>query len=297
LTPRKAAYQIRGRLTDNYSSIIHNAPDHARPLLMQRYRYFEVDNLKAVFRGIIAGATWDKIKFVLFPLGKESHLPFQEMAEAGNVGAAVDLLRGTVYYDTLSHAMPRFIAEQSIFPLEVALDLNYWRELWKGVNQLQGQDRTPALKIIGSLLDTNNLMWAIRYKVYHHLSDEELINYTLPFGYHVNDKDIRNIAAGADIPQIVKRIYPDLSEVDSLLQEPRKGLPELELQLKRYVMKQCLAAFVGDPFHIGIPLAYLELLELEIQDLTVLIEAKSVKGPIEDLRDYLLMGQMQKTVS
>jgi hypothetical protein len=38
------------------------------------------------------------------------------------------------------------------------------------------------MKIIGSLLDMNNLMWAIRYKVYHKLSEEELINYTLPFG-------------------------------------------------------------------------------------------------------------------
>ena len=297
LTPRKAAYQIRGRLTDNYLSIIHNAPDHARSLLIQRYRYFEVDNLKAVLRGIIAGAPWDKIKFVLFPLGTESHLPLQEMAEAGNVGNAVDLLRGTVYYNALSHAMPRYNAEQSIFPLEVALDLNYWRELWKGVGQLPSQDRTPALKIIGSLLDSNNLMWAIRYNVYHHLSDEELINYTLPFGYHVNDRDIRSIAAGADIAQIVKRIYPDLVDVDGLLQDPRKGLPELELQLKRHVMHQCVAAFVGDPFHIGIPLGYLELLELEIQDLTVLIEGKSVKGAQQDFRNYLLMGQTQKAVS
>jgi V/A-type H+/Na+-transporting ATPase subunit C len=297
LNPRKAAFQIRGRLTDLYSSIIHNAPDHARPLLEQLFRKFEVDNLKAVFRGIITGASWDKIKFVLFPLGTDSHLPIQEMSEAGNVGAAVDLLRGSVYYETLSHAMTRYNAEQNLFPLEVALDLNYWREIWKEVNKLPSQDRMPALKIIGSLLDSNNLMWAIRYKVYYHLSDEEMINYTLPFGYRVSDKDIRSIAAGADIAHTIKRIFPDLVDVDNLLMDPHKGLPELELQLKRQVMKRCVAAFVGDPFQIGIPLAFLTLLEMEIQDLTVLMEAKSIKIPIDDFRGFLMMGQTQKNVS
>jgi V/A-type H+/Na+-transporting ATPase subunit C len=296
LTPRRSAFQIRGRLTDVYASIIHNAPEHARPLLAQRLRYFEVDNLKAVFRGIVAGASWDKIRFVLFPLGSESKLPLQEMAEAGNIGAAVDLMRGTSYYDTLSHAMTRYSTEQNLFPLEVALDLHYWRELWKGVNSLPSEDRVPALKIVGPLVDTNNLMWAIRYHVYHHLSDVELINYTLPFGYRVSDRDIRSIAAGADLTQLVKRIYPDLEDVDTLLQDPRKGLPELELQLKRLVMKRCEAAFLGTPFHIGIPLAFLELLETEIHDLTVLMEAKSAKGPLEDFRVYLMMGQ-QKAVS
>ncbi len=295
LTARRAAFLIRNRLTDAYQSIIRTAPEYARPLLIQRFRYFEVDNLKAVLRGLIAGASWDRVRFVLFPMGSHSVIPAQEMMEAGNIAAAVELLRGTPYYETLSHAMKRFSTEQNIFPLEVALDISYWRELWKDINQLPSEDRTQALKILGTLVDTNNLMWAIRYKVYHHLSEEELINYTLPFGFHVRDEDIRAIAAGADIPQIVKRIYPQLENIDSLLQEPRKGLPELELQLRRQVMQQCVNAFVGNPFHIGIPLAFLQLLEYEIQDLTVLLEAKSAEGPSEDFRPFVMMGQTPKS--
>jgi hypothetical protein len=43
-------------------------------------------------------------------------------------------------------------------------------------------------------MDMNNLMWVIRY-VYYQLSEEELINYTLPFGFHVRDEDVRAITA------------------------------------------------------------------------------------------------------
>jgi V/A-type H+/Na+-transporting ATPase subunit C len=294
LNPRLAAFTIRGRLTDDYHSIIQIAPENARALLTQRLRYFELDNLKAVLRGIIAGASWDRVRFVLFPLGSETVIPAQEMVESGNMAAAVELLRGTPYYDTLSHAMKRYSTEQNIFPLEVALDLNYWRELWQMVNQLPSGDRTHAKKLVGTLVDLNNLMWAIRYRVYHQLSEEELINYTLPFGYHVRDEDIRAVAAGADIAQIVKRIFPDLTDVDSMLTDLRKGLIELEVQLNRGLLRQCVTAFVGDPFHIGIPLAYLQLLEFEIQDLTVLMEAKADNAPQEDFKLYLNMRQTAK---
>jgi V/A-type H+-transporting ATPase subunit C len=290
LTPRRAVYQIKQRMADTYFTVIGLAPTNTRPLLTQLYRHFEIDNLKAVLRGIVTGASWDQVLYVLFPLGPMTVLPAQRMVEAGNMEAAVDLLRGTPYYDTLSHSMQRYMAEQSLFPLEVALDLNYWRTLWQDINQLTDQDRTQALRIVGSLVDMNNLMWAVRYRVYHNLSEEEIINYTLPLGYRVQDENIRAIAAGADIAQVVTRLYPELTGVDALLQEPQRGLPELELQLQRYVAGQCEMAFAGYPFQVGIPLGYLILTEWEIQDLTVLVEAKSAHIPAEQLESHLLRG-------
>jgi V/A-type H+-transporting ATPase subunit C len=297
LTPRRAVFLLRNRLADAYISIIPMLPEHSRPLLTHLLRYYELSNVKAVLRGIANQASWDKVRFVLLPLGSKSVIPAQEMVEAGTVTAAVEMLAGTPYYETLSHAMKRYSAEQSLFPLEVALDLNYWRELWHDVNHLPAEDRKEAMHILGAMVDMNNLMWAIRYRVYHNLSEEELINYTLPFGYKVRDEDIRSIAAGADIPQVVKRIYPDLADVDALLDQPRQGLPELELQLQRRIVKQCQAEFVGNPFHIGLPLAYLVLNELEIQDLVVLIEAKSRETPFESFKPYLLMENTPKNAN
>jgi V/A-type H+-transporting ATPase subunit C len=217
-----------------------------------------------------------------------SVLPAQVMLEAGSVPAAVELLNGSVYQDPLSFAMRRFSAEQSLFSLEVALDLFYWRRLWHETNQLPRSDREQALRIIGALMDMNNLMWAIRYRVYHNLSEEELINYTLPFGYRVRDVDVRAIAAGADIASVVENIFPNLREAGELLKDPRTGLPQLEVLLKRQLAEQCMAVFVGNPFHIGLPLAFLVLSDLEIQNLTVLIEAKSSGMPQADYQPYLL---------
>ncbi len=295
LTPRRVLFQIKGRLADAYNSVIHMAPEGARPVLIQLYRSFEVGNLKAILRAIVTGpgrdeegSLWEQVRDVLFPMGSISVLPAQAMVEAGNVAAAVELLQGTRYEETLSFAMKRYSAEQNLFPLEVALDLNYWRQLWSEARRLSGLDRDYAQRIIGSLLDMNNLMWAIRYRIYHRLSEEELINYTLPFGYRVRDEDVRAIAAGTDIAAVVQRVYPDLTDVNSLLEEPLSGLSQLEARLKRHVVEQCLAAFAGNPFHVGVPLAFLVLTDVEIQDLTVLIEAKASRLADEDFRPYLL---------
>ncbi|MEW6242629.1 MAG: V-type ATPase subunit, partial [Chloroflexota bacterium] len=111
---------------------------------------------------------------------------------------------------------------------------------------------------------------------------------TLPFGYRVRDEDIRAIAAGAEIASVIQRIYPGLTDVNALLETPQSGLPQLESRLKRYIVRQCMAAFTGNPFHIGIPLAFLILTDLEIQDLTVLIEAKSSQLAVEEFHPYLL---------
>jgi len=288
LTPQKVDLAIKGRLADSYYSVIQMAPVHARSLLKQLYQYFEVQNLKAILRAISTDPTWERVQDVLFPMGNMTVLPAQAMLDSGSVGAAIELLQGTQYYETLSFAMKRYSAEQNLFALEVALDLYYWRQLWAEAKKLQGQDREQALRIIGSLMDVNNLMWVIRYKVYHQLSEEEIINYTLPFGYRVRDEDVRAIAAGADLPMVVGRVFPGIPDLNALLEEPRRGLPQLEVILKRRLMEQCLAAFIGNPFHIGVPLAFLVLSNLEVQDLTVLIEAKSSGMPADEYLPFIL---------
>ncbi len=296
IAPKRVISQVKRKLADSYYSVIQMAPENTRPLVKQLYRYYEVGNLKALLRALVTvsawntdeTALWDRVRDVLFPLGDFSVLPAQAMVESGSVATAVDLLRGTPYEETLSFAMRRYSAEQNLFPIEVALDLAYWRRLWAEAKRLTGQDREQATKIIGSLLDMNNLMWAIRYRVYHKLSEEEIINYTLPFGYRVQDSDIRAVAAGADIAALINRIFPGIPDVNALLENPQAGLPKLEVLFKRQLIKQCLAAFVGNPFHIGIPLAFLVLSDIEVQDFIVLIEAKSSNMPDEEYRPFLL---------
>jgi V/A-type H+-transporting ATPase subunit C len=293
LNTKQVIARVKARVADVYMGIIHAAPVSTRPLLMQLFRHFEIDNLKAILRGIVTNSSWEQVQGILFPLGSLSVLPAQEMLESGSLESAVALLANTPYHETLTHAMKRYSDEQSLFPLEVALDLAYWQKLWGST----GQDRMQALRVIGPLVDMTNLIWAIRYRIYYHLSEEEIINYTLSFGYHVRDEDIRSIAGGGDYVRILERVYPGLGNVEALLQEPEQGLPKLELQIQQHLAEQVRVVFSGYPFHIGLPLALAVLIELELQDLTVLIEAKAAHMPAEKFLPYLLMGMAENAAA
>jgi vacuolar-type H+-ATPase subunit C/Vma6 len=293
ITPRRAVYQIRRRLADIYEKLIRLLPGEGSQLLLWLWRLYEVDDLKAVLRGIEAHASWEQVLLLLYPKPKHALLSLdtmERMVSSGDVARAVEMARTTPYYNALVHALERYKAEGSLFPLEVALDLEHHRCLWESIEGLGDLDRTWALRIVGSMIDMDNLLWSIRYRIYHHLSEEEIINYTLPFGYQVRDEHIRAIASGADIAEVVKRVYPDLPVAGRIEDERTAGraLQALELALQRHIAAESRAAFVGDPFHIGVPLGYLVLSEYEIQDLTVLIEAKASRLPAETFEPIMV---------
>lgn len=280
LTPRRAVYQIRWRLAEVYERLIgmlRLTQPVACELMQTLWQNFEVNNLKAALRGTETRASWDQVRHLLYPMSRYISLTaevLEQIVHATDMARAIELVQHTPYYDTLRYALHRYQDERNLFPLEVALDLGSRRRLWASIAQLSGRDREMALQVVGLALDVDNLLWAIRYRVYSHLSEEEIINYTLPLGYQVKDEHIRAIAAEADIAQVVRRAFPQLPEIAGLSPLSGKGLTSLEQQLQYHIIRTCQHMFIGYPFHLGIPLAYVLLHEYEIRDLTVLIEAK-----------------------
>jgi len=293
LTPRRIVYQLRWHLAHGYEKLIRLTPEPACQLLIQLWRLYEVDNLKATLRGVETGATWDEVRRLLSPMFHYVTLTtddIQRMLASGSVVRAIERLRHTPYYETLIHAFTRYEIEKNLFPLEVALDLDYRRGLWQTIHELKGADRTHALHLVGTSIDIDNLLWAMRYRIYHHLSTQKIINYTLPFGYQVRDEHIRAIAEGADMLAIVRRIYPRVEGFTEAASQTREEVPTPQLQLAmieralhRHLIKLCRKTFLGDPFHIGVQLAYLMLLEYELRDLTTIVEAKAAQLPVERL--------------
>ncbi len=288
INARHIAYQIRKRVSEKFMLVKKYSPENVRPLIDHLFRIYEIDNLKVTFRGIQLGDSWEKIRYLLFPMGEFDTLPYQEMTKTRSVEQAIELTRGSSYYDSLSLAKSRYTKEASLFPLEVLLDLEYWQKAWELANALPGIDGKISRELIGEIIERNDLIWASRYKTFHHLSVAEIINYTLGIGPKVQDDVIRQIANGVPLSEIIPKIYPSLAVVsDKSLDEVRE-LSYWEVMLQRMFRQHCRSKLVGSPFNLGGPLAYLFLLEYEIQDLTLLIEAKSLGLPKERYNPFLV---------
>jgi vacuolar-type H+-ATPase subunit C/Vma6 len=293
LTPRRVVYQIRIHLADIYAKLIRIAPEGARTVLRELWHHYEVDNIKGALRGVEVGAPWDQVLHLLYPMPRYVDVgveTLERMVRTRDVAKAIGVLDGTRYHGILEHAMTRYEFERSLFPLEVALDLGYRRNLWSTLMRLSSHDREMALKTVGTALDSDNLLWAIRFRIYHGLSEAEIINYTLATGYEVKDDDIHDIAHGEDIGRVVFRVYPQMRErLRGVAFASGEGLAKLEYELLALLISRCRRMFLGSPFHIGIPLALVWLKEYEIRDITVVLEAKASGARGEVFRPMLLL--------
>jgi len=257
-------------------------------LLKELWRRFELDNLKTILRRVAGGKTAQVEELVVHL--RDSVLPVSQLHEAADLQTAVGLLSDTIYGPPLTSALERYERERTLFPVEVALDLSYWRMVWSAVESLRGGDRDWAERLVGSRLDMINITWAFRYRLYYHLSEEEIINYTLPYGYRSNDSVLRSIARGASVQDVVSMVWGEnVPELSSLaVEEMAEVLQALEAALARLMCRLAREAFIGYPFHLGVLLGYLTLKEWEAHDLTALAEAKAARLPLEEIEPYLV---------
>lgn len=261
-----------------------------RKLLEWHWRRFEVDNLKTLLRGVHHRATSGQVQAALHALGPPSALPWSDLATASSVPELVERLAATWYGRILHPVLDQYRRQQSVFPLEVALDLGYYAELLGRIANLQGADRADASDFLGAWVDTQNLLWAYRYRLYAELSPEEILNYTLQRNLRVNADVVRRIALGTPLLEVVRNVWHGrLTGLDALADLPaRAALPRLELAFQRHFFALAQRARTQFPLRLAVILAYEFLLEYEIRDLVAVIEGKAVGWPGARIQAYLI---------
>lgn len=293
-SPERVEKALRASLVNRLRLPLRFIRGEVETLLDWHWRRFELNNLKLALRAIAAGTPAPRIRAMLVPLGAASGLPWEALSESRSVSAAADRLPetpvGNFFRRTLKQALDRYQRESEIFVLEVALDLAYYRQLLKLQEKLFRTDREYAEKFIGTRVESKNLLWAFRGRIFFDLSPEEILNYTLQRRLRVDASVVRKIATGASLPQIVEQLWGrrliDPAELTNL--PPAQALRRLELAFQRYLYRLAHQARRGYPFHLGIILAYQTLLESETQDLITVLEGNIAGWSTPDIQDQLI---------
>ncbi len=282
---------LAGRAAENCLKVMALTRTAARALLFTWWQHFELENLKAVFRGVEQGLSPDVMRDFLIPLQGPSPLPWEALLHETTIRGLVDLLADTHYVNPLRNALPLYERGYSLFALEVAVDIRYYRDIAAGILRLQGDEQKEVRHLLGYYLDMLNILWAFRYRVYYQMSAEEIVNFTLWHTFHTDVQLVRDIALGATPAEVVERVWGvgtlDLSPLAQYDSEADM-LPVLELILYRHWRHRAKAQLSGYPFRLAALLGYLILEELEIQDLVTLLEAKGMGWPPEHIREHLL---------
>jgi V/A-type H+-transporting ATPase subunit C len=287
--------RLSGRGAANTRRVMTFLDGAARNLVGVWFRHYELENIKALFRAIDQGMDADVIRRFLVPLGDYTSLPWEALIHETSVSALIERFTQTHYINPLRAAYRMYERDRSMFPIEVALDIRYYRDVAAAMDRLGGTERAVAVRLFGTRLDMLNILWALRYRVYYHLSAEEIVNYTLWHTVHTDVDMIREIALGADPREIVERIWGrdaiDLSQLADFGSNEVRLLPRMELLLERYWRRLALREVWSSALHFGAVLGYIVVQEIEILDLISLLEAKGMGWNYERIGQHLIRGE------
>jgi vacuolar-type H+-ATPase subunit C/Vma6 len=263
-----------------HADIIKALKDPERALIATLLERYELENLKVALR--VREGDRDKTELAYVVRKRlPNDLPLDEIATAHSFEEVFPLLAGTPYLAPVRKSLEAYKQKGTLFPVEFALELDFYRRIQEKIDALSRDDRVVARKLLGIEIDLRNIGWLVRLKFYYGVQSAELIDYLIPGGYRLTSYQLRR----AFVPDSVKDVLTVLSLIilerefglaaDLLRNEEEIGkLYLIEVILSKYMLIEIRKALEGYPFTIGTVLGYLILKRTEIHNLVTILNGK-----------------------
>lgn len=256
----------------DYEKLLGSVNGMSRSFLLHYSKKFEIEAIKSL---LIMKSKGEEIKEYPWILEKAISIPTAErLVEAKTTEELIEMLRFTSYYPALQKAVTECDEKGTVYPYIKALDTYQYGELRKIIKRKLGdRDKKIVGHLVGIEIDAKNLLIALRIRG----SDEEdILSWMVPMRYRLSDSDLTaafNVTSLSELQQILKN-YTDIISTSAKVCEDTQSLFPLEQEFKRFILKENNRVFCGDRFHMGVPLAYLNLRENEVRNITAILHGK-----------------------
>ena len=286
---KMAEMELARKETRLYLELEALTKDEVQGIVFALAERFEIENLKHALR------LWFDVRIrgrkidVGYLIRDRVHrdLPLDRIVNATGLEEASAALAGTPYSELVSERSAAVTQSRSLFPVEIALDHYFYRQLLARVEGLVTRDREIARRMIGAEIDLANINWLIRFKGFYKLAPEQALACAIPAGIHLSPQAVAEAYASDNpstvLTELVRRRYPGLSGLLAP-KEHEESYPRLvmiERILAEILMLEVRHLLAGYPFTIGIVLAYFVLKAAEIRRIMTILNAKFYNWPEE----------------
>jgi len=279
LDPRVAERLLVEQEVQWHADLIKDVRDPERALVGALLEKYELENLKAALRIREGDRSKDDLKYII-----RKHLPhalpYQSIAEARTLDEVLAYLVATPYLLPVRGSLDDYKRQGTLFPTEIALELDFYRRIKAKVEALGRTDKPIARRLIGLEIDIKNISWLIRLKFYYHIPTGELIDYSIPGGHRLTSDRMRHSFVADSIKDVLtvvlERSFKPVAEIVKREEELSK-LYFLEIILWNYLIHEAKRTFGGFPFTVGTVLSYLILKRTEIMNLITILNGKVLK--------------------
>ncbi len=274
--------------------LVHDYEKVSKPLLgiaknfMEQYaRKFEIASIKTLIIMKISGEKVSEYPWILYKTITESTV--ERLLQMESLEELIEMLKFTEYYPILRKVLSEYKAG-SAYPFITALDKYVYGKLGGIMGNMHGKDREMVRKLVGVEIDAKNLIAALRLR-----GAEEKICWEclIPYRYRLSDAVLRILIERRKMSELLSQL-PGLP-YGSIISEGIKDYEKtgtffrLEHSFRKHILKINALAFHGDRFHIGVPIAYLNLKENEIRNITAILKAKEASLPASEMEDLMIV--------
>ncbi|AEC01987.1 V-type ATPase subunit [Parasphaerochaeta coccoides] len=277
----------------------------------------ELENLKSVLRlwysNIIRHHSIASRGVYVFTDTIRYPVKWSDIINAVNWEDVLYALHDTPYRDVLAAFDEHEIEQKGLFPVETALDKDWYEELIPLIHRLTGLDRTTAHDIYTMEIDFFNILALIRYGWYYSLPSAELEHGLIPYGHVASSPRTRqylDMPVGDRNPEVLLNDrFPELAKATGMVTELTSPLHEdgdvgdtggrksraiaaqtlrIERNLLELRRKKFTHILSDYPFTLGVVMAYFFLHKREVTAIRAVLNGKFYGWSEAQMREVLV---------
>lgn len=262
---------------NDFARLYRFANMEQRKFLDLYFKRYEISLLKNCLNKIFdhREVDLDLSMFKLF-FDRHSELDISMLAASGSIEEFIASLKGTEYYEPLNHL--REIESPTLFDYETALDLYYFRVIWKIKDKIfAGTDLEQVKTAYGNKFDLLNLQWIHRSRKFYNMSAADIYALIIPIHYKLKKEEIAALVEAEN-----DAVFEDVLNKTYYGKHYEMLSPDTIEDMYIYIMKHILTKESRrDPYSVASMYHYLYFKDHEIRRLTVALECIRYNIPPE----------------
>lgn len=245
-----------------------------KKILYEFLSVYEIRCIKSVFRRVLSGNVEEQTSDVI----NWTKVLFKKLRGLETIKNKKDFLgfvKRTKYSAFFEKA-----EDSNIFEIENELDKFYFEHIMK-----VAMEYNASLEdMIGEKIDLNNIIWIYREKKNYHFEEAKVRKTVIPICYKLKKQELDTLIETNnenEMIEILKKTYYakkiDFSELENL-----------EAKADQFLYKLYQKYFRGNLFDIGVVYAYLNMIDLENNDMMNVVEGIRYHLGKEEIRQKLV---------
>ncbi|MEW7972994.1 MAG: V-type ATPase subunit [Candidatus Thiodiazotropha endolucinida] len=258
------------RLMSELSVLLRPLSGRSRGLMLYWPRKFELYNLKTLIRGKLNSLGMEEIRDNLFEMPENIRLPHESLLQAENVLEMLRQLDQGPYALIARQARNVFEEQHENFSLDAAIDRLYYTGMLRHANITDSIDKRGLKKVIGIMVDRQNILWLLRYRLVYRFAPSEAYYLLIPYGGRLQREKLMELANLDGLETIIEHLPAPFKAILS----NANNITQVRQRLDQTVSDELRKLMHHSPDAVVSALSYLIIRDMDLMKLYAIIQSK-----------------------